>query len=172
MWIMRRSLWVRTAIWAAPLLSWISCQGINPISPTFSCLSTTIFVTNTLDMTSPCTFGKLQNVTEYCINVHNTGPSWIEPNNSATVWFDITINDMQNVAAVFKLSVAAFRLCPPTGVVSCFNLFNICCCCCWQFWSNALGRSSQAKPGILWQRIHHRRSINLKTSFGPCFTLL
>ena len=55
------------------------------------------------DMTSPAVSRRMQNMIEYCVKVHKTGPTDTEANNSATVWRKITINDMQNVCSDFHV---------------------------------------------------------------------
>ena len=48
------------------------------------------------------------NITEYSIKVHKTGPVGIESNNLTTVQCKSTINDIQNVCAIFQLSCTRF----------------------------------------------------------------
>ena len=59
-------------------------------------------------MKSLASSDRLQNVSEYCIKVHKTGPAGIESNSSPLMTY-------RKYAAIFRLTGAAFRLAPPIG---------------------------------------------------------
>ena len=70
-------------------------------------------------MTSIDTSDRLQNVTEYCIKVHQICPVAMETSKSAMVWRKVSIGNAHNVCRDFKVEWRGVSLAPTSYVSIC-----------------------------------------------------